>query len=124
MQGATRLVNRGTAILGVIAAAAMLLAYAPLELLRPKMVAFEPLTPTEESLVNYVGLALLLALAFCLLAIALLVHYIWKSQRLSLFHLAVIAGGVMTPFLIFGDIAPAQRHRQSVRIRANRNPNG
>ncbi len=105
MQNASRIAHRGTAILGVIAAAALLLAYAPLEFLRPKMVAFEPLSATEQGLFNFLGVALLLALAFCVLAMALLIRHMWMSQRLSLFYLLVIGGGVLTPILIFGDIA-------------------
>ena len=105
MQNTTRFVNRGTAILGIIAAVALLLSYAPLEFLRPKMVAFEPLTPSEEEMFSFLGVALLLTLAFCLLAIALLVRYIWTSQRLSLFHLIAIAGGVFAPLFILADIA-------------------
>lgn len=94
-----------TAAIGVAAGAALLIAYALLEMLRPKMIAFEPLTSSEEGLVNYVGVGLLLALLFCVLAVYRIIRFSVRAQRLSLFHLLVIAGGVLTPLFIFGDIA-------------------
>ena len=105
MRSMNDLAGYTTAAVGLAAGAAMLIAYALLETLRPKMVAFEPLTAGEEGLVNFVGVGLLLALVFCVLALFRIIRFSARTQRLSPFHLLVIAGGVLTPLFIFGDIA-------------------
>jgi hypothetical protein len=105
MRGTNNLAGYTTAALGVAAAAALLIAYAIFEALRPKMIRFEPLTASEEGLVNYVGIGLLLALLFCLLAVYRIIRFSARAQRLSLFHLLALAGGVLALLFIFGDIA-------------------
>ena len=105
MQRTNSLVAYTTAALGVAAVVALIAAYAVFEALRPKMVHFEPLTSAEEGLVNYVGIGLILALVFCLLAVFQIVRYSTRLQRLSPFHLLALAGGVLTALFIFADIA-------------------
>jgi hypothetical protein len=94
-----------TAAVGVLAGAAMLAAYVLLETLRPKMTAFEPLSPGQEGLVNYVGVGLLLTLVFCVMALAGIVHYSVREQRILPLHLLVVAGGLLTLFFVFADAA-------------------
>ena len=104
MRSMNNLAGYATAALGVAAAAGLLLAYAMFEALRPKMVDFEPLTASEEGLVNYVGIALMLVLIFCLLALFRIARAAIRSQRLSALHLTVIAGGVLAILFVFSDV--------------------
>jgi hypothetical protein len=80
-------------------------AYVFLETLRPKMVAFEPLTAGEKALLNYVGIGLMLALIFCILAVARIVRFSARTQRLLPLHVLVVAAGVLALLFIFSDIA-------------------
>jgi hypothetical protein len=105
MRSMNNLAGYTTAAVGVAATAALLVAYAIFEALRPKMIAFQPLTTSEEGLVNYVGIGLLLTLAFLLLALYQMVRTAIRAQRLSLPHLVVIAGGVLALLFVFGDVA-------------------
>ena len=105
MRSINNLIGYTTAALGVAAAAALLVAYAVLEALRPKMVAFETLAPAADGMVTYVGIGLLWALVFLLLALYQMARAAIRAQRLSLFHLIVIAGGVLALLFVFADVA-------------------
>lgn len=76
-----------------------------LETLRPKMIRFEAVTATEESLVKYFGAGLLLFLAFCLLSLLQIVKYLKNAKKISLFHLFLLVIGVLSLLFIFGDLA-------------------
>ncbi|MFN2202175.1 MAG: hypothetical protein ACK2UO_13265 [Caldilineaceae bacterium] len=93
------------AAIGVAAGVALMGAYVFLETLRPKMVAFEPLTAGEKALLNYVGIGLMLALIFCILAVARIVRFSARTQRLLPLHVLVVAAGVLALLFIFSDIA-------------------
>ena len=103
-----------TIAVGVLAGAAMLAAYALLETLRPKMVAFEPLTPGEEALVNYVGVGLLLALVFCVMALAGIARYSVKEQRVLPDPPARRRGRADDALLRLRRRSAARRHRQAI----------
>ena len=105
MRSMNDLAGYTTAAIGLAAGAALLITYVLLETLRPKMVTFEPLTAGEEGLVNFVGVGLLLALIFCAMAVYRIIRFSARTQRLSPYHLLVIAGGVITALFIFGDVA-------------------
>ncbi len=97
--------NSLTAALGALTVAGLAAAYVVFERLRVKMVRFDPLTVGEESLVNIVGVALLVALLFFLLALARIVRHTMRTQRISWFQAALIGGGVLALLFVFADIA-------------------
>ena len=105
MQRSKDMATVTVAAIGVAAGVALVIAYGLLETLRPKMVAFEPLTAGEEALVNYVGIGLMLALVFCTLAVARIIGFSRRTQRILPFHILVIAAGVLALLFIFSDIA-------------------
>jgi hypothetical protein len=94
-----------TPILGFASSLSFIVAYFIFETLRPKMVRFQTLTAAEENLMNFVGIGLLLFLAFCLLSLWQLVRYLKNAQEISLSSLLLLAPGVLGLLLIFGDIA-------------------
>jgi uncharacterized membrane protein len=73
--------------------------------LRPKMVAFEAVGGLEESLMNWVGIGLLLFLAFCLLSLFQIAWYLKNAKKVSLFSLLLVLGVVLSLLGIFADVA-------------------
>jgi hypothetical protein len=73
--------------------------------LRPKMINFEALSGFEESLMNWVGVGLLLFLAFCLLSLLQIASYLKKAKKITFLPLLLIVGGVLSLVFIFSDVA-------------------
>lgn len=105
MSAINRLSAHATTVMGIAALTLLLLSIAVLETLRPKMVIFQPLTASEEWLLNVVGVGLLITLAYCVLASVRIIRYSVRSQHLSLFHLTALASGTLTFLFVFADVA-------------------
>ena len=97
--------NGVTAGLGALTIAGLATAYVVFERLRVKMVRFDPLTAGEESLANIVGVALLAASLFFLLALVRIGRHTMRTQRISWLQAALIGGGVLALLFVFADIA-------------------
>jgi hypothetical protein len=73
--------------------------------LRPSMVAFSPISASDERLLNWVGVGLLSFLAFCLLSLLRLVGYLRKVKRITLPSVLLLASGVLALLFVFSDVA-------------------
>ena len=83
-------------ILGFLAIGVFVFAGVVLLNLRPKMVAFEPLTSLEENLMTGVGFGLVLILGFFLLSLLQMVRAVRDAERLGAFPLILIILGVFS----------------------------
>ncbi len=99
------LLKRTGIILGLASMAFFVFDYIVFAGLRPKMVNFEAVTPAEEGLLNWVGLGLLLFLAFCLLSLFQIARTLKNARKITLFSLFLVAGGVLSLLFIFADVA-------------------
>lgn len=97
-----RIVN---SILGVLSIGVFVFAGIFLINLRPKMVAFEPLTSLEENLMTGVGFGLLLILGFFLLSLLQIVRAVRESEKLGVLPLILIILGVLAALFVFSDVA-------------------
>jgi hypothetical protein len=73
--------------------------------LQPRMVRFAAISPAEEGLFNWVGIGLLVFLAFCLLSLLQLSKFLKKARHITRFSLFLVACGVLSLLFIFGDVA-------------------
>jgi hypothetical protein len=73
--------------------------------LRPKMIRFEAISPVEEGLMNWVGVGLLLFLAFCLLSLFQIAKFLKNAKKITLFSLFLVGCGVLSLLFIFSDVA-------------------
>jgi len=73
--------------------------------LKPKMVAFQEISVFEENLINWVGVGLLIFLAFSLVSLFQLAKFLKSAKKITLFSLILIASGVLSLLFVFSDIA-------------------
>ncbi len=100
-----KLLRSVSIVLGLASTAFFLIDYFIFTRLQPKMVNFEAVSPTEEGLMNWVGIGLLLFFAFCLLSLFQIVKFLKNARKVNLFSLCLIVGGVLSLLFIFGDVA-------------------
>lgn len=100
-----KLLKNASIALGLISAAFFIFDYIVFSRLRPVMIAFETISPSEEVLFNWVGFGLLLFLALCLFTMFRLVRYLKKAKKISLFSLLLLIGGVLSLLFVFSDVA-------------------
>ncbi len=94
-----------TIVLGLASIAFFIFDYFVFISLRPKMVRFEAISPVEEGLLNWVGIGLLLFLAFCLLTLFQIAKQVKNAKKITLFSLFLVASGVLSLLFIFSDVA-------------------
>jgi hypothetical protein len=92
-------------VLGLVSTAFFIFDYFVFASLRPKMIRFEAISPPEEGLLNWVGIGLLLFLAFCLLSLFQIAKYLKNAKKITLFSLFLLASGVLSLLFIFSDVA-------------------
>ncbi len=92
-------------VFGFAAVAFFVYDYIVFGALRPRMVAFEAVGAAEEGLLNWVGVGLLVFLAFCLISLFRLVQYLRKAERIPLSSLLLMAAGVVSLLFVFADVA-------------------
>ena len=97
--------KRLTTVLGITAGVGIILSYFILEELRPKMLAFEPITAAEEFSLNYFGVVLLVICVFTVMFSFNLVVYLRKTGKISGVDLMWLGTATITFLLIFGDFA-------------------
>ena len=73
--------------------------------LRPRMVAFETVSPAEEGLLTWVGVGLLLLLIFYLLSLFRLAQHLKKAQRITPLSIVLLVGGILSFIFVFSDVA-------------------
>jgi hypothetical protein len=96
--------NTGIA-LGLISIAFFVFDFSLFSRLRPLMVAYKPMSPSEEHLLNWVGIGLLFFLAFYLLSLLRLAKYIRKARKITFSPLFLLACGVLSFLFVFSDFA-------------------
>jgi MFS family permease len=92
-------------LLGFFSTAFFIFVFFVFASLQPKMVNFESLPPTEEELFNWIGIGLLLFLAFCLLSLLQTAKYLKNAKTITLFSFFLVASGVLSLVFIFIDAA-------------------
>lgn len=100
-----KLVKVLSIVLGLASTAFFAFDYFLFSKLRPRMVHFEAISPAEEGLMNWVGVGLLLFLAFCLLSLLQIASYLKNAKKITLFSLFLVGSGVLSLLFIFSDIA-------------------
>ena len=105
MTSLNTLLKSTSLILGLASTAVFIFDYFFFASLRPKMIQFEAIAPAEEGLLNWVGIGLLLFLAFCLLSLFQTAKYLKNAKKITLFSLFLITSGVLSLLLIFADVA-------------------
>ena len=105
MKKKEQLMRGVSVVLGLTSIAFFVFDFFVFESLRPKMVRFEAISGAEEKLINWVGVGLLIFLAFCLLSLYQIARYLKYADKVTLFSLSLIVGGVLSLLFIFGDVA-------------------
>ncbi len=100
-----RILHTLNSFLGVLSIGIFLYALVVLRTLRPRMIAFEPLTSLQENLLTGVGLGLLVILAYFLLSLLQIIRMIRNEDQLRLLPLILIILGVISVLFIFSDVA-------------------
>jgi len=85
-----KLLKNISLVLGLASVAFFVFDYFIFARLRPKMVSFEVIGSAEEGLLNWVGVGLLLFLAFCLLSLLQIVKHLKNAKKVTLFSLWAI----------------------------------
>jgi hypothetical protein len=73
--------------------------------IQPKMIRFDAITSTEEGLLNWVGVGLLVFLIFCLLSLLRTVQQLKKTSNVSFISIALVIMGVLALLFVFSDVA-------------------
>jgi len=105
MKKLENLLKYTTIALGFASSTLFIISYFIFNKLRPKMVRFGVVSPAEESLLNLVGVGLLLFLVFCLLSFLRIAKYLKKARKVSFFSVVLIIAGVLSLLFVFSDIA-------------------
>jgi len=105
MKKLAKLLKYITIGLGLTTSVSFVINYFIFARLRPKMVNFEAVSGAEESLINWVGVSLLLFLAFCLLSLFQIAQYLKNAKKINLFSLLLVVSGVLSLLFVFADIA-------------------
>jgi hypothetical protein len=75
------------------------------ELLRAKMIQFQPVSPFEEGLIDYVGVGWLIMTVFLVFSFFRIVIYLRKKATISKYYLMLLTGTALSIFFIFADLA-------------------
>lgn len=105
MKKLEKLMRGFSIVLGLASIAFFVFDYFVFASLQPKMIRFEAISAAEEKLMNWVGVGLLLFLAFCLLSLFQIAKYLKYAKKVTLFSLILIVIGVLSLLFIFGDVA-------------------
>jgi hypothetical protein len=103
MTAFTTWLKRINVVLGVVSIAFLGFAFIVFSQLRPRMVAFEPLSPFEESLFDWLPLGLLALLVFYSLSLFGLARYLRKASKMSVPSILLGISGVLSFILVFSD---------------------
>lgn len=100
-----KLLKNISIVLGFTSISFFIFDYFVFSKLRPLMVAYYPISSSEEHLMNWVGVGLLLFLAFCLLSLLRLVRYLKQASKIAFPSILLLAGGVLSFLFVFSDVA-------------------
>ena len=92
-------------VLGITSTAFFGFDYFVFSKLQPKMIRFEAISSAEESLMNDVGIGLLLFLALCLLTLFRMAGYLKNAKKITFPFILLVASGVIALLLVFSDVA-------------------
>jgi len=73
--------------------------------LRPKMIVFKPISSREESLMNWVGIGLLISLSFYLLSVWQIIKKLKNLEKIKTSFVFLVLIGVLSFLFIFSDVA-------------------
>jgi len=73
--------------------------------LRPRMVAFEPVTAIDENKIIWTGVGLLLYLGCCSVSLLRMVNYLRRAKKVNFIYLASILAGAVAFLFVFADIS-------------------
>lgn len=91
--------------LGLVSITFFVFDYFVFSKLRPIMVVFGPLSPSEEGLLNWVGGGLLFFLAFYLLSLFRQAQHLKKAKKITFVSLVLLLCGVLSFLFVFSDFA-------------------
>jgi hypothetical protein len=100
-----RLLKNTSITLGLASIALFVFNYYVFSILRPLMVALEPISSSKENLLPWVGVGLLLFLAFNLLSLYRLVRHLRKAKKISVLSLLLLVCGILSFLFVFSDVA-------------------
>jgi hypothetical protein len=100
-----RLLKNTSITLGLASIALFVFNYYVFSILRPLMVALEPISSSKENLLTWVGVGLLLFLAFNLLSLYRLVRHLRKAKKISVLSLLLLVCGILSFLFVFSDVA-------------------
>lgn len=73
--------------------------------LRPRMVAFEPVTAIDENKIILTGVGLLLYLGCCAVTLLRMANYLRRAEKVSFIYLISILAGAVAVLFVFADIS-------------------
>lgn len=73
--------------------------------LQPKMIHFEAISQTEESLFNWIGVALLVILLFFVLSLLRLASFLKKVKKMTVISVLALICAIVSLLFVFSDIA-------------------
>lgn len=73
--------------------------------IRPKMIQFDTVDPSEEGVMNWVGVGLLFFLVFCLLSLLRTAQQLKKASKVTFFSVLLVIMGVLALLFVFSDVA-------------------
>ncbi len=100
-----KLLKYSSVILGLISFAFFVYDFFLFSKLHPQMVNFEVISPTDENLLNLVGIGLLTFLAFYSLSLFRLISYLKKAKKITFPLIIFSAIGVLSLLFVFSDWA-------------------
>ena len=100
-----RLLKNTSIALGLASIAYFVFDYYVFSILRPPMIALDPISSSEENLLNWVGVGLLLFLAFNLISLYRLVRHLRKAKRITVQSLFLLVFGILSFLFVFSDVA-------------------
>jgi hypothetical protein len=100
-----KLLKNISIVLGLASISFFVFNYSVFSRLRPLMVAFDPISSSDESLFNWVGVGLLLFLVFCLLSLFRLLRHLRKAKKITFSAILLLVCGVLSFLFVFSDVA-------------------
>ena len=105
MKTLIRLLKPAAIILGVVSVAFFIYDYFVLAHLRPRMVSYEVVTPSEENLLYGVIIGLLVILAFYMLSLLRIARHLRSAQNVTFLSVILVVAGVLALLFVFSDYA-------------------
>jgi len=100
-----RFLKWGGILLGVAAIGFFIFDFLFFQNLRPRMVAFEPVTAVDESKIIWTGVGFLIYLGCCAISLLRIANFLRRAKRVIFIFLVSILAGAIAILFVFSDIA-------------------